>query len=272
MKKDIKSIFLCLAALFLIVCFGILIFAGVVVAYTKMDNRKEEYLKSIETTKNSTHFFYLSTDSFEFVLNNTLVQYPNIDTPCSYFDCVFFGAKDNELFYYVNSKNGVEFYKSNYTNYTYEMTRSFNNEEILYHKCDKLIYLGEDGKTYIFDGFDLTDEVYESEIPTYTPRYTVTAEKKDFIIKNNETGAEKRISDLKKTFRQNDHVKKIGLFSKIVEVFVHEDDIYVLYESSFRVVVFKMDFDKETLEFESWCNIVYGDGKTWYLDRVKFTE
>jgi len=174
--------------------------------------KTERYLDSIGNQENSQNFFHMCAGESEFNIDGELMIDPNLKTHRYWDDGNYFGATDEELFYYVETDVGIDFYKSNYTNWTYEMTRSFNYDEILYHKCDKLIYLGKDGETYIFDGFDLTDEVYEGEIPTYMPRYTVTAEKKDFVIKDNETGEEKRISDLKKTFRQNEHVKKLGWF------------------------------------------------------------
>ena len=236
--------------------------------------KTERYLDSIENQENSEHFFHLGINDFEVNLNNIWMISPALSTPVSYFDCVFFGATNEELFYFVETDKGKEFYKSNYTNYTYEMTRSFNYDEILYHKCDKLIYIGKDGEPYIFDGFDLTDEVYEGEIPTYAPRYTVTAEKKDFVIKNNETGEEKRIGDLKKTFRQNKHVKKLGWFKSIDYVFTHGDDIYVVYKSHGYVVVFELNFNNESLDLKNWAFVEYGkhSSETWYLDRVKFEE
>lgn len=236
--------------------------------------RTEKYLGSIKKQENSQHFLHLCGGEKEGNVNARLMIDMLLNTPTNWLDCNYFGATDKELFYYIETDEGIQFYKSNYIDYKYEMTRSFNSDEILYHKCDKLIYLGEDGETYIFDGFELTDEIYEGEIPTYTPKYTVTKEKKDFVIKYNETGEEKSISDLKKTFGQNEHVKKLGWFKSIDYVFAHGDNVYVVYSVYGLAVVFELDFENETLTLKNWAEVIYGrkSSKTWYLDRVKFAE
>lgn len=255
------------------ICCGLVFIIGGLTFYTVRYNSIESYLENLENQENSKNFIHIGNEYFD--LNSKSVWIGALRTPVSELYCNYFGATDNELFYYIETDEGIEFYKSNYINYTYEMTRSFNYDEILYHKCDKLIYLGKDGETYIFDGFDLTDEVYEGEIPTYMPRYTVTAEKKDFVIKDNETGEEKRISDLKKTFNKNEHVKKMGRFANVIYVFTHNDDIYVAYKSFDCVVVLELDFNTQDLTIMNWDNVFGFDGdynQTWYLDRVKFEE
>lgn len=262
----------------------ITIFSWFVYSSTVGANKTKHYFDSIEGLENHDNFFHCSYSENAIFVNGEVIVDPLLKNPYAYnssqnskhFDYNYFGATNEELFYFVETDEGIDFYKSNYTNYTCELTRSFNSDEILYHKCDKLIYLGKDGETYIFDGFDLTDEVYEGEIPTYTPRYTVTAEKKDFVIKDNETGEEKRISDLKKTFRQNEHIKKLGVLSTIPYVFTHDNDIYILYDGTFTMatVIFKFDFETNSIVPVNWCvrmPYIKGD-ETWYLDRVKFEE
>ncbi len=277
MKKT--RVYIIVAAIFIVVVFSILLLVAsfFIAKWTLIDSigtkKTEKYLESIENQENSQQFFHLGVNDFEANLNNAWIDSPALKTPTSYFDCYFFGATDEELFYYVETAEGVDFYKSNYTNYTYEMTRSFNYEEILYHKCDELIYLGKDGKTHVFDGFELTDEIYEGEIPTYTPKYTVTKEKKDFVIKDNETGEEKRISDLKKDFRKNEHVKHFGIFANINYVFEHNEKIYVVYDVYDLMVVFELDFGSGELVLKNWSWFSGSElFSTWYLDRVKFAE
>lgn len=279
MNNDIKRIITCLVAVILIgALIALLIgasFAFLFSVDTMAKNKALEYIESIENQENSNEFFHVLTGEPGYNLNGEDVVGPRLKTPIGWLDCNYFGATDKELFYYIETEYGTDFYKSNYTDYTYEMTRSFKNDEILYHKCDKLIYLGEDGKTRIFNGFDLTDEVYEGEIPTYKPRYTVTEDKKNFIIKDTASSEEKNTKELKKTFRKYEQIKDLGLIRSLDYVFVHDDIIYFVYSYGDLVVTFEFDFDTEKLTLVNWgvlSSFDGGLGKTWYLDRVKFEE
>ena len=287
MKKYNKNIITCLVATILIaalisllICTSISLImgSGLVLLFsvdTVANDKALEYIESIENQENSNNFFHMLTGEPGYNLNCEDVVSPKLKSPTDWLECNYFGATDKELFYYIETDEGIEFYKSNYTDYTYEMTRSFKNEEILYHKCDKLIYLGEDGKTYIFDGFDLTDKIYQGEIPTYTQRYTVIEEENSFIIRDTASGKEKNTKELKKTFRKYEQIKDLGLIRSLDYVFVHDNIIYIVYSYGDVVVTFEFDFDTEQLTMVNWgvlSSFDGGLGKTWYLDRVKFAE
>jgi len=251
-----------------------------------LSDKRYKYLESLDGQTNSSNFLHIGMG--DICLNGKFYDY-GLRTPYSTakspknLNCNYFGATDDELFYYLETDDGIDFYKSNYTNYTYEMTRSFNYEEILYHKSEKVIYRGKDGKTYIFDAFDLTDDNYEGEITTDTSRYTVTEysawfycgslKHQSFIIEDNITGEKKDIRKLKKTIEDNEHIKKLN--AKYVEyVFCNDDNIYIVYDCLNVVVTFAFDFESESLTLVNWDKLEYGCGigKTWYLDRVKFEE
>lgn len=274
-----SNVLLKLVALFLIVAILICSCIGIVSIFAINHigtNKVEQYLNGIENQPNSQHFLHLTRDEVIININNKCIVDANIDTYCGLWskgsaEC--FGATDEELFYYIEEDNCVEFYSANYKNRTYKKTRSFNYDVILYHKNDKLIYIGEDGKNHIFDGFDLTDDVYDGEIPTNTPRYTVTSDKRGFIIKDNQTNEEKKTIDLKKAFKRDERVKNLGVFANIKNVFTHNDKIYVVYTSYDYAVVFELDFENQSLSLVQWGKILSyskGNSSTWYLDRVKF--
>lgn len=271
----------------------ILIFLGsclLVVSAIIIDSRSADTtykrLESFDEQINSNNFLHRAQGDFCIDGN---VYDSGLKTPYSNLkvserlECYYFGATNSELFYYVEAEKSLDFYKSNYKNSTYELIRSFNYNELLYHKSGTVIYVGNDSKTYIYDAFELTDAVYEEEIPVHTPRYTVSKysswfcygklKHQCYIIKDNVTGEEKDLRKLKNVLQNNAQVKELN--AKYIEyVFCHDDSIYIVYNCVGVVVTFAFDFENETLSLVNWGKLDYGCGvgKTYYLDRVKFAE
>ncbi len=281
-KIVISLIAVYISAILLGIAFAGAIGIGYIYAATIGAQKISSYFDNIDGIENSDAIFHYFYPEGMFYINGENIISPAFKGPYDYgssesvHDYHYYGATSEELFYYVEVDKHIEFYRSNYNNNTYKLIRSFGKDEILYHKCDTVIYLGTDGQKHIFNAFDMTDEIYDGVVPTHEERYTITSTEKDFIIKDNATGEEKKTGDLNKIFRKHEYVKQLGPAPKIKYVFAHDNNVYIVYCGTFTVaaLVFKYDFETDSISLVSWCpDIAYMHGdKTYYLDRVNFAE